>query len=71
MKIIDKNFDNGVINGLAMQFGIILALFVVTIIILIVLFKALRVPNKVAGTIASLTFLVLAYYIFNLVISYK
>ncbi|GEM_PF-4473254 len=71
MKIIDKNFDNGEINGLAMQAGIIFGLFVVTVIILIVLFKALRVPNKIAGTMASLIFLAFAYYIFNLVISYK
>lgn len=70
MEIVDNNFDNSVINGMAIQFGIYIGILVIAIIVLIILFKMLRIPRKIAGTLASLIFLIIAYYVFKLVISW-
>ena len=69
MKIIDSNFDNSVINGMASQFGLFLGILVIAITALIIFFKILKVPNKIAGPLTVLIFFVTAYYVFKLVIS--
>lgn len=66
MKIIDSNFDNSVINGMAAQFGLFLGILVIAITALIIFFKILKVPNKIAGSLAILIFLVIAYYVYQI-----
>ncbi|WP_397539210.1 hypothetical protein [Rummeliibacillus pycnus] len=69
MDIIGANFDNGVINLMAIQFGMFLGILVIALIAIVILFKVLKVPNKIARPIASLVFLIITYNIFKLVIS--
>lgn len=69
MDIIDANFDNSVINGLAYQLAIILGIPLILVLILKYILMIFHVPNKIAGSISSILFLILAYNLFKVVTS--
>ncbi|MBK3493858.1 hypothetical protein JFL43_03090 [Viridibacillus sp. YIM B01967] len=69
MKIIDSNFDNSVLNGLEFQLFIVLGIPLILVLILKYIFMILLVPNKIAGPVSLILFLILSYYLFMAVTS--
>ncbi|MGE7917957.1 hypothetical protein ACQKM9_03275 [Viridibacillus sp. NPDC093762] len=61
MDILGSNFDNSVINEMASQFGVYLSILVIGLLVLVFLFKMLKVPDKYAGILTAVFFLIIAY----------